>query len=157
MGVSPSIKETTLHYWRDPLIEELALDDEIELVGVVYLGSPQANDEKMYVSERLGTLVEALNVDGVIISSDGFGNSHIDFASHIEQIGKRSIPVVGLTFGVLGFVVENHYMNAVIEVNKSEECTETEVVGENTIVRKDAMEAIVMLKEKIKNNKRTQR
>ena len=43
-------------------------------------------------------MVEALDVDGAFVTTEGFGNNHIDFASHIEQIGMRGIPVVGLSF-----------------------------------------------------------
>ena len=64
----------------------------------LFVGSPQINAEKFYVSKRLGMIIEAMDVDGAIVTTEGFGNNHIDFATHIEQIGKRGIPVVGMTF-----------------------------------------------------------
>ena len=68
------------------------------MCGVIFVGSPQINSEKFYVSERLGMTVETMDVAGAIVTTEGFGNNHIDFASHIEQIGMRGIGVVGMSF-----------------------------------------------------------
>lgn len=57
--------------------------------------------EKVYVSTILGMTVEALDLDGAIVTTEGFGNNHIDFASHIEQIGQRRILVVGMTYAAV--------------------------------------------------------
>ncbi|MGM9539008.1 MAG: D-proline reductase (dithiol) proprotein PrdA, partial [Candidatus Onthomonas sp.] len=96
--IGPATKEMTRHYIREPLVEGLAADAELDLVGVVFVGSPQVNDEKLWVSERLGSLLESLDIDGCIITTEGFGNNHIDFIQHIGQAGKRGIPVVGVSF-----------------------------------------------------------
>ena len=55
----------------------------------------------------------------------------MDFAQAIEEIGKRDIAVVGVSFvGTQGaFVVTNQYMNTIVDFNKSEEGIETNVVG----------------------------
>ena len=39
-----------------------------------------------------------MRADGVILSADGWGNSHVDYANTFEEIGKRGIPTVGVTF-----------------------------------------------------------
>ncbi len=59
--------------------------------------------------------------DGAIVSIDGWGNSNIDFASALEAIGKRDIPVVGMSFvGTQAqFVVTNEFMDTVVDFNKS--------------------------------------
>ena len=46
----------------------------------------------------------------------------IDFASHIEQIGMRGIPVVGMSFCAVqgALVVGNKYMTHMVDNNKSE-------------------------------------
>ncbi len=149
--VGPASKETTRHYFREPLVEELASDEELNLIGVIFVGSPQANQEKFYVSRRLGALIEAMDVDGVIITTEGFGNNHIDFASHIEQIGKRGIPVVGMTYSSVqgALIIGNRYMDALVDLNKSETGGETEVLAENTLCPDDARRAAAMLKNKI--------
>ena len=83
------------HYWREPLVLETLFDPDLDLCGVLLVGSPQINAEKFYVSKRVGMTCEALDVDGAFVTTEGFGNNHIDFASHIEQIGMRGISVGG--------------------------------------------------------------
>src|SRR5690606_23120344 len=98
---------------------------------VVFVGSPQANSEKFYVSKRLGMMIEAMDIDGAIVTTEGFGNNHIDFASHIEEIGKRGVEVVGVSYSAVqgALVVGNKYMNHMIDNNKSMQGIENEILG----------------------------
>ena len=58
----------TRHYWREPLVLEALADPEIDLCGVIFVGSPQINAEKFYVSERLGqTAVSYTHLTAVIL------------------------------------------------------------------------------------------
>ena len=141
-------KEMTRHYWREPLVLEALADPEIDLCGVIFVGSPQINAEKYYVSERLGQTVEMMDVDGAFITTEGFGNNHIDFASHHEQIGMRGVPVVGLSYCAVqgALVVGNKYMTAMVDNNKSEGGIENEILGNNTLCHEDAIRALEMLK-----------
>lgn len=149
--IGPATKEMTRHYFREPLVNALAKDDELDLVGVIFIGSPQVNDEKAYVSERLGALVETMALDGAIVTTEGFGNNHIDFASNIAAVGSRGIPVVGVTFSAYqgALVVGNKYMDAMIEINKDENGFENEVLGCSSICKPDANRAVLMLKTKM--------
>lgn len=149
--IGPASKECSRHYFREPLVIEAMKDEDIDLCGVIFVGSPQINSEKFYVSERLGMTIEALDVDGAIVTTEGFGNNHIDFASHIEQIGQRGIEVVGMSFcGVQGaLVVGNKYMKHMVDNNKSEEGIENEVLSCNTLCKEDAIRALSMLKSAI--------
>ena len=52
--IGPASKEMSRHYWREPLVYEAIHDDDVDLVGVIFVGSPQANTDKFYVSRRLG-------------------------------------------------------------------------------------------------------
>jgi len=153
--VGPASKETSRHYWREPLVINIMGDEELDLCAVILVGSPQVNSEKFYVSKILGMTIEAMDLDGAIIATEGFGNNHIDFASHIEQIGKRGIPVVGMTYsGVQGqLIVGNKYMDAMIELNKSAEGIEDGILENNSIVPEDAIRAVAMLKAKIHGEK----
>lgn len=152
MGVGPSTKETTLHHFRDPLLDVVSKDKDIDLLGVIIVGTPQANEDKYFVGQRVATWVEAMRAEGVIISVDGWGNSHVDFANTIEEIGKRNIPIVGLSFvGTQAqFVVTNKYMDTIVDFNKSTEGIETEVVGENNVTEIDAKKALAFLKLKMR-------
>ena len=146
--IGPASKECSRHYFREPLIMEALQDEEIDLVGVIFVGSPQANSEKFYVSRRLGMTIEAMRVEGAIVTTEGFGNNHIDFASHIEQIGERGISVVGVTYSALqgALVLGNKYMKHMIDVNKSEKGIENEILCYNTLCPEDATRAMAMLK-----------
>jgi D-proline reductase (dithiol) PrdA len=149
--IGPATKETTRHYFREPLVHTLAADDEIDLVGVIFVGSPQVNDEKLYVSERLGAWIEAMDLDGAIVSTEGFGNNHIDFAGHIAAIGSRGVPVVGVTFSAYQgqLVAGNEYMDAMIELNKDADGFENEILACSSICPEDAGRACLMLKTKM--------
>ena len=146
--IGPASKEMSRHYWREPLVLEALHDEEVDLCGVVFVGSPQINAEKYYVSRRVGHTVEMMDVDGAFVTTEGFGNNHIDFASHIEQIGMRGIPVVGLSFCAVqgALVVGNKYMQYMVDNNKSEAGIENEILGNNTLCPEDAVRALAMLK-----------
>lgn len=146
--IGPASKECSRHYYREPLVLEAMADEEIDLVGVLLVGSPQANSEKFYVSKRLGMTIEAMDLDGVIVTTEGFGNNHIDFASHIEEVGKRGVSVVGMTYSAVqgALVVGNEYMNAMVDNNKSKQGIENEILSNNTLCKEDAIRALAMLK-----------
>ena len=146
--IGPASKETSRHYWREPLVKEAMADEEIDLVGVMFVGSPQANTEKYYVSKRLGMTVEAMDIDGAIVTTEGFGNNHIDFASHMEEIGKRGIKVVGDSYSAVqgALVVGNSEMGAMVDNNKSKQGIENEILSNNTLCREDAIRDLAMLK-----------
>lgn len=149
--IGPATKEMTRHYIREPLVEGLAADSELDLIGVIFVGSPQVNDEKLWVSERLGSLLETMNLDGVIITTEGFGNNHIDFIQHIGQAGKRGIPVVGVSFCAYQgqLVVGNEYATAMVEENMDKGGFENDIAGTSCVTPEVAARAIQMLKNKM--------
>ncbi len=164
--VAPSTKETTRHYSRDPLVERLDEDEKLHLNGIIAVGSPQSNHEKEYTAKRVGMMIEKIAPDGVIVMTEGYGNNHIDFAKHIEEVGKRDIPVVGVTYAAKkgALIIGNKYMDAMVELskdtkryskNKAHKASSdkgTEVLGENTLIGDDADRAISMLKSKINDD-----
>ena len=99
-------------------------------------------------AESKGHTVEMMDVDGAFVTTEGFGNNHIDFASHIEQIGMRGIPAVGLSFCAVqgALVVGNKYMQYMVDNNKSESGIENEVLACNTLCQEEAIRALAMLK-----------
>ncbi|GAB3403257.1 glycine/betaine/sarcosine/D-proline family reductase selenoprotein B [Flindersiella endophytica] len=155
--VGPSSKETTLHYFRDPLLDVLASDPDLWPAGVIVVGSPHLEAGKQFVAARVGAAVEALDVAGAIVATEGFGNNHIDFAAEISEIARisargRSLcdngtPTVGVCWSAArGMVVGNVHMTALVEVNKGDTGQETDVLGENTAATQDAHRAVGMLK-----------
>lgn len=155
MGIGPSTKETSLHHFRDPLLDVVSSDEDLDLMGILIVGTPDGNEEKMLVGTRAAVWAEAMRADGVIISSDGWGNSDVDFTNTVEQLATRGIPVTGLNFsGTVGqFVVMNDYLDGIVDINKSASGTETCVVGENNATALDARKATARLKLKMRQKK----
>lgn len=67
MGIGPSTKETTLHHFRDPLLEVVAADTDLDLMGIIIVGTPDDNKDKMLVGTRTAVWAEAMRADGVIL------------------------------------------------------------------------------------------
>ena len=75
MGIGPSTKETTLHNFRDPLLDVVAADEELDLMGVLIVGTPQDQQDKVLVGTRAAVWAEGMRADGVIISADEIGRA----------------------------------------------------------------------------------
>ena len=159
MGIGPSTKETSLHHFRDPLLDVVSNDTDVDLMGVVLVGSPDGNEDKMLVGTRAAVLAECMRADGVIVSCDGWGNSHVDYTNTMEQIGIRGIPAAGITFNgtVAQFVVVNDYLDAIVDINKNPEGVESNIVGENKMTEKDCKIALYKLKAKMKKKELEER
>ncbi|MBQ7560174.1 MAG: hypothetical protein IJT20_08025 [Synergistaceae bacterium] len=154
MGVGPSAKETSLHHFRDPLLDLFSSDEDIDLLGIILFGSSDKYSEKILTSTRAAIWAQGMRADGAVIFCEGSGNNHVDFANACEQLGRRGIAVAGLT--VIGkngqFVVTNDYMNDnIIDVCKSKGSVEPCIIGENNLSNDDCKKALAILK--IKMNK----
>lgn len=154
MGIGPSTKETTLHHFKDPLTEIICQDEELNLIGIIVQGTPQSNESKIFTAERTAVLAQTLRADGAVVSTDGWGNSNIDFISLIDELNERKIATSGLSFiGTAGkFVMDSPNLKGIIDINKSESGTETCNVGENSMSRLDARKAVAVLKLKMRRD-----
>lgn len=152
MGLGPSTKETTLLHYRDPLTALLAADPHVDFQAVIFAGTSDDDRQKHFVAGRIGALLEAMRVDGVIVSIDSWGNCHIDFAAVLEAIGERAIPLSALSFAgrQAEFVVTNSHMRGVIDLNKTAEGIETCIMGQNGMDELDALKALTVLKSRIR-------
>lgn len=153
MGIGPSTKETSLHHFRDPLLQVVSSDEDLDLMGILLVGTPDGNADKMLVGTRAAVIAESIRADGVIISSDGWGNSDVDYTNTVEQLGIRGIPTTGLNFSgtVAQFVVVNEFLEGnIIDINKSVDGIETNVVGENNVIELDCRKAVALLKLKMR-------
>ena len=72
---------------------------------------------------------------------------------------RRSYYLTGITFNgtVAQFVVVNDYLDAIIDINKSADGTETDVVGENNMTRLDCLKAKALLKLKMQKKEREEK
>lgn len=127
-------------------------DPDLDLCGIIVYGTDDSNEKKMKCSYRASQYAMMMRADGVIITLDGWGNSHIDFENCINHLGKSGIPVVGMSFvGTAGaFVVKNKYMDTIVDINKSINGIETEVIGENNKNELDCRKAVALLKLKMR-------
>lgn len=151
MGVGPSTKETSKHHFKDPLLDVIDENDDIDLCGIIVYGTSDNTIQKQQCSQRAAETAIAMRVDGVIATLDGWGNYDVDYENCINHLGKAKIPVVGLRFiGTAGkLVVENKYMNTMVDINKSSKGIETEILGENNKNYLDAKKALALLKLKM--------
>lgn len=152
MGLGPSIKMTTLHHYRCPLTEALAREKDLEFTGIILDGVSEVCDDKIFTAVRTGFMAECMRADGAIVAIDGWGNHHIDFVNVIEQLGKKQIPVVALSYiGLQGrLVCTSPYVDTVLDFNKCESGYESCVVGQNNLTDDDARKAVALLKHKMK-------
>ncbi|MDO4582226.1 MAG: glycine/sarcosine/betaine reductase component B subunit [Bacillota bacterium] len=146
--VGPSTKETSRHYFRDPLLLAALADEELDVCGVAFVGSPAIHQQKFMVAGRLGAWAAALDIDGAIVATEGYGNNHIDFAAHIEALAAQGIATVGATFcGNFGpLITGNSYTRYLVDCAKSASGLENSVLAENTMTAEDADIALGMLK-----------
>ena len=155
MGVGPSAKETTLHHVRDPLLDVVASDEEVDLLGVMLFGASDSFAQKMLVAERAAAWAQGMRADGALVFTEGSGNDHVDFAHACEELSGRGVAVAGLTpMGRQGsLVVTNASLDAVVDVHKSPGGAETCVVGENTLTDLDCRKALAMLELKMRRRR----
>lgn len=150
MGVGPSTKETTLHHFRDPLIDLVAKDPNFDFLGVVIGGIPDRNVDKKFTGQRVGAWLEAMRCDGAIVSEDSWGNSNVDLEASMGAIGDRGIPQVGMVLiGANGIVDKNEYMDTMVDTNHSELGRETNIVAENCMTLAEAKKCVALLKMKM--------
>lgn len=153
MGIGPSTKETSLHHFRDPLVDIAGQDAGIDLMGVLVFGTADDNVDKIRNSTRAAVVAECMRADGVIVTSDGWGNSDVDYSNCVEELGKRGIPLSGLNFSgtVAKFVVDSEYLeNNIVDINKNPEGIESDIVGENNMTPEDVKKALMILKIRMK-------
>lgn len=60
MGIGPSSKETTLHHFRDPLVDKAYNDNNIDLLGIILAGIPEVYDDKVFIADRIADMVSSL-------------------------------------------------------------------------------------------------
>ena len=147
-----SAKDTSLHHIRDPLLDIISADADIDLLGIILFGSSDKFPEKILASTRAAIWAQGMRADGAVAFCEGSGNNHVDFANLLNQLGKRNIAAAGLS--VMGKngqpVVNNDYMGDVIDICKSSGSVEPCVLGQNNLIEADCRKALAMLKLKMR-------
>lgn len=150
MGRGKSMKETSLHHFRDPLLDVVSSDTDVNLRGIVLMGTSDAVSAKYFVSHRTATLIGGMGISGVILSCSAIGNDHVDYANVIEEIEIQGIPTAALSLcPASDFVVQNDHLCGVVNFYKNYEETAgaiSTVLAEHTITQLDAKKALALLK-----------
>ena len=158
MGIGTGMKETTKHYYKDPLLEVVSKDKDVNLRGIVIVGSPDRSADKLRAGERVGALLKSMRVDGALFSCNGEGNNHVDYAKSIEETEKQGIPVSALTFcPAENFVTPTPYLKtSVCFYQASDESFTTGqvsyVLAEQTYEKKHVVQALALLKKRMREN-----
>ena len=75
MGIGPSTKETSLHHFRDPLLEVVSEDTDLDLLGLIVVGTPDDNKDKMLVGTRAAAMAECMRAP--TITKGVFNMDHV--------------------------------------------------------------------------------
>lgn len=97
--VSACDKNTTYHHLNNPIIEDLFVRHgrDINFLGVVVTNENVTLLDKERSSNLCARLVASLDVDGVIISEEGFGNPDADLIMNCRKIEALGIKTVLVT------------------------------------------------------------
>ena len=97
--VSACDKNTTYHHLNNPVVHDLmaAHGKEINYVGNIITNENVYLADKERSSNWTAKLAEYLNLDGVVISQEGFGNPDTDLIMNCKKIEAKDIKTVIIT------------------------------------------------------------
>lgn len=97
--VSACDKNTTYHHLNNPVIADLFAKHlkEINFVGVIITNENVYLADKMRSSDMTAKLCEFLDLDGVIVSQEGFGNPDTDLIMNCKKIEAKGVKTVIIT------------------------------------------------------------
>jgi len=97
--VSACDKNTTYHQMNNPVIEDLLKvhGKELNFLGVIITNENVYLADKERSSNWTAKLAEYLDLDGVIISQEGFGNPDTDLIMNCKKIEQKGIKTVIIT------------------------------------------------------------
>ena len=97
--VSACDKNTTYHHLNNPVIRALFAEHgkSINFVGVVITNENVYLADKMRSSDWTAKLCKMLDLDGVIVSQEGFGNPDTDLIMNCKKITAKGIKTVLVT------------------------------------------------------------
>ncbi len=97
--VSACDKNTTYHHQNNPVIHDMlnVHGKEFNFVGVIITNENVYLADKERSSNWTAKLAEFLNLDGVIISQEGFGNPDTDLIMNCKKLEAKDIKTVIIT------------------------------------------------------------
>jgi glycine reductase complex component B subunit alpha and beta len=97
--VSACDKNTSYHHLNNPVVHDLfgKHGKEINFMGVIITNENVYLADKERSSDWTAKLAEFLNLDGVVISQEGFGNPDTDLIMNCKKIEQKGIKTVIIT------------------------------------------------------------
>ena len=97
--VSACDKNTTYHHQNNPVIEDLFIEHgkTLNFMAMIITNENVYLADKMRSSDWTAKLVDYLDLDGVIISQEGFGNPDTDLIMNCKKIEQTGTPTVIIT------------------------------------------------------------
>lgn len=97
--VSACDKNTTYHHLNNPVIEDLfeKHGTQLNFVGVIITNENVYLADKERSSNWTAKLVEFLDLDGAIVSQEGFGNPDTDLIMNCKKIEAKGVKTVIIT------------------------------------------------------------
>jgi len=97
--VSACDKNTTYHHQNNPVIEDLfeAHGKTLNFVGMLITNENVFLADKIRSSDWTAKMCEILELDGVIISQEGFGNPDTDLIMNCKKIEAKGVKTVIIT------------------------------------------------------------
>jgi glycine reductase complex component B subunit alpha and beta len=97
--VSACDKNTSYHHLNNPVVHDLfeKHGKEVNFMGVIITNENVYLADKERSSDWTAKLVEFLNLDGVVVSQEGFGNPDTDLIMNCKKIEKKGVKTVIIT------------------------------------------------------------
>ncbi len=97
--VAPCDKVTTFHHLNNPVIEDLYKrhGKDLNFMGVILTNENVFLADKVRSSDMVGKLIELLELDGVLITEEGYGNPDTDLMMNCKKATLAGAKVVLIT------------------------------------------------------------
>ena len=97
--VAPCDKVTTYHHQNNPVIEDLYKrhGKDLNFLGVILTNENVFLADKERSSDMVAKLAEMMNLDGVLITEEGYGNPDTDLMMNCKKVSQKGIDVVLIT------------------------------------------------------------
>lgn len=134
--VSACDKNTTYHHLNNPVIEDLFEEHgkTLNFVGMLITNENVYLADKVRSSDWTAKMCEMLELDGVIISQEGFGNPDTDLIMNCKKIEAKGVKTVIITDEYAG------------QDGKSQSLADADVAADAVVTGGNANEVIVLPK-----------
>ena len=134
--VSACDKNTTYHHQNNPVIEDLFAEHgkTLNFVGMLITNENVYLADKIRSSDWTAKMCEMLELDGVIVSQEGFGNPDTDLIMNCKKIEAKGVKTVIITDEYAG------------RDGKSQSLADADVAADAVVTGGNANEVIVLPK-----------